>query len=420
MKKLLALTIVFCLLATPATPVIAQTRPGPGTPLLFNSQPDFTWQKIEGGSILVITADNNTYYILNTEKKPFPPGTESGKKLRPDNKWEIYTQLPGQTNWQIVTTDMVAGQPDETSQPLPPGVIPQGMGQKAEPHSIISGFPTGYPTVTPAIEKQLEPVAEVCKKNDVFCIVEGQASQLSYGSCYVDMEAGYIAPPSGHKAADYPNAKLIKGNRNCNEALGQFRAKNTASKLVQMGVPRERVFWLTHASWGMREGTNYANQAVVVFVIARTKIDIKTPGPVIGGDTPAVECPTCPPTEPPIINIQGDCVVANRQNNNGRWEVTVICFRETPPPSQPAKAEDECWKWALGGGLVGGGLGYGVSELDIQGGKGGGNAGDGGSVSICGDNPVACILGGMAAGAGAAYLYCKTKQWIKKAKEENK
>jgi len=417
MKKLLALTIVFCLLTTPATPVIAQTHPGPGTPLLFNSQPDLTWQKIEGGSILVITADSNTYYILNTEKKPFPPGTESGKKLRPDNKWETYTQLPGQTNWQIVTTDMVISQ--SVQEPLSLGIIPQGMGQKAEPHSIITGFPTGYATITPAIEKQLEPLAKDCKEKDVFCIIEGQASRLGYSACYVDIEAGYIAPPSGHKTADYPNAKLIKGDRNCNEHLGKIRAMNVAGKLVQMGAPKERVFWLTHASWGIRDGTNYENQAVVAFVLARTKIVVESGRSVIGSDMP-VECPTCPPTEPPIINIQGDCVVANRQNNNGRWEVTVICFHETTPPSQSSKAEDECWKWAIGGGLVGGGLGYGVSELDIQGGQGGGNAGDGGSVSICGDNPAACILGGMVGGAGAAYLYCKTKQWIKKSKEEKK
>ncbi len=435
MKKMFVFLAIVCLLMAPASPVLSQEYQGPtGSPLLFNEMPDLSWQEIDGGAMLVINADGKTYYILNRQQTVFPAGTDSGKKKSSDGKWEVYTLLPGadpQTGWQVVTTDMVGNNPASNQlkksqaeqQELPPGVIPEGMGQKASPHSIMTGFPTGYATVTPEIEQQMKPLAKVCKDSDVFCILEGQASRLSYGSCYVDMNEGYIAPPSGHNSAEHPNAQLIRGDRQCNEYLAQARAMNTAKKLVQMGVPRERVFWLTHASWGIRPGTNYENQAVVAFVISRSSINVEAGGPVISSNAPPVaECPTCNNDSPaPIINIHGDCFVASRQNNNGRWEVTVICFKSNTQEQQTKQSEqdkekDGCWAWALAGGAAGAGAGWGVSQLDAEGGEGAGNAGDGGDASVCGDNPLGCIIGGAVFGAGSAYIGCKIQQH----KERNK
>jgi len=431
MRKMLVFLAIFCLLSAPVTPALPQTA---DTPLVLDSMPTLSWQKIDGGSMLVVQAGDKTYYILNGQQTAFPPDTQSGRKQRSDGKWEVYFLLPGadpQTGWKVVNTNMVGNNSTpgpgvrQAKQDLPPGVIPEGMSQKASPHTILTGFPTGYATVTAAIEQQMAHLVKVCKDNDVLCILEGQASRLSYSACYVDMDEGYIAPPSGHNPSEHPNAQLVKGDRNCNEELAQIRAMNAAKKLVEMGVPKERVFWLTHASWGIRPGTNYENQAVVAFVISRSSVNIETNGPVISNNAPpAAECPTCNQAEPPIINIHGDCFVASRQNDNGRWTVTVICFLNSTTPPAPASTKndegDDCWKWALAGGLGGGGLGWGVSQIQVEGGQGAGSAGNGGDVSICGDNPTGCIVGGALLGAGTSYLSCKISKHHKEYKEHKK
>jgi len=291
------------------------------------------------------------------------------------------------------------------------GVLP-GNEDMPEPFAILTHFITGTnildPTKRHLWEPELMKIVEALD-HEVFVIVHGEASLLDYNVCYMAPDFSYVVTSSMYRRnpAKYMDAIKVTGNDNCNRVLAYSRAVAIRDMVAEIDKKKsERVIPLRYAAYGNRPGTNYHNQAAVAFVISRDRVNMSE-GPVIEA------CPDC---APPIFDfdLPPGCGYFITKVTGG-YKVAIVCIDcpncQVPEPTTPRTYERSCWEEGLIGVIPGGLIGWGVSTINVEGGEGAGNAGDGGDVNFCaGENQAACIASGAAFGYFSAVGICEWKR----------
>jgi len=371
MKRIISLIVVVAMIFA-TSPLLAQNY----SALVFNSQPEISWT---ADKRLLIKGESGTYEV-SLYGKGFPADTET--RMNHDGYYYIQYKTPENNNWKTVTQNMVTNS-STTRQP-------QDVTMR-QPDAYVPEFETGKSVIMDKHLPYLQSILNEAQNDPNLQIrLRGLVSDLiiQTQSCYVSKDGTVFSlqPVPGTDAVKNTRDSRNPAHSMCQFELARSRAINVNIWLINNGIDPQRIHIYDDPSVSLLKGGNYPNQTVAVWF-----------------ESYSCECE------------DQECSLSEQTTKNE--ETTPD--NTTPKPGEETKTKkvDECWEWAIAGGLGGGGIGWGISQVEVNGGQGGGNAGDGGSVSVCsGDNQAACIIGGALFGASTAYLYCK----IKKAKEENK
>ncbi len=341
---------------------------------VFYTMPKMEKQHTEDGRIYFeVQADGKTWHIYDQFGAPFPPGTEAGRSQRLDGKWEIRIIYPtGATT--LVMANMVrdaqTGSVNANAQIQEFDFVGWERDRAEIPASTM-----------PKIDELIQNIQISVIKIKVYVLGGVSDENIRHAECYRGETSPYYLPKDGAENFQKVTGEINSEGDNvaCQALLADGREKTFRDYLVNHGINPDMI---QLSRWGGIidiDNTHFNNRGVRVLLIPITIYE---------------QLKKDPPPPAPVIDIY------QINTEPGPQSYTA------PPP--PASSEsDECWKWALGGGLGGAGLGWGVSQIQVDGGKGANNAGDGGSVSVCGDNPAACIGGGVLLGAGGAYVGCR-------------
>jgi len=369
MKRFASLIVVVAMLFA-TSPLLAQNY----SALVFNSQPEISWT---ADKKLLIKGESGTYEV-SLYGKGFPADTET--RMKHDGYYYIQYKTPENNNWKTVTQNMVTKSPTTRQ--------PENVTMR-QPDAYVPEFDTGKSVILNRHLPYLQSILNEAQNNPNLQIrLRGLVSDLIIQTqrCYVSKDGTVFSlqpvPGPGTDAVKNTRDPRNPAHSMCQFELARSRAINVNIWLINNGIDPQRIHIYDDPSVSLLKGGNYPNQAVAVWF-----------------ESCACECEqTCPPCPAP------GQIPENRSAtpDNG-----------PPQPGEETKTKkmDECWEWAIAGGLGGAGLGWGISQVEINGGQGGGKAGDGGSVSVCsGDNQAACIIGGALFGASTAYISCKIKQ----------
>lgn len=333
----------------------------------------------------------------------------------------------------------------ETQGTLPPDVQANVPIEPIKPFKVFDYFVTGESdallesNTTYAIDDAPSVKAMATEMNSSkylsysLVLLPSVSSVPINGVCYATDDGTYFKLASRAKNAP-ANAKRLSGNTDCQRALAASRGIRLRNALIKNKVNPRRIVPLDFPALTMKPGGRFPNQAVTVWLLSKQQLANENIPMILAAPGPegkplmtylAVDltmCPTCVVSTETrmdgetyvvyvkVINSQGlgvgpvEAGAAPSSTEEKQIEATTP---PPPPPPKPHKEGDGCWMYALGGGALGGGAGWGISQFKVDGGQGANGAGDGGDVTVCGDNPAACIGGGILLGAGTTYLACK-------------
>ncbi len=374
MKKIV---FVMALIALAVMPAMAQVST---EGRVFYTMPKMDKQTTEDGRVIImLQADGRTFMVYDQFGAPFPRGTEAGRSQLPDGKWVVYIQYPNGTQ-VLVTPDMVQNPEVKTN---------GGSNAQIQEFDFVGWQPDRAEipaSAKPEIDDLIQAIQGSIIKIKVYVLGGVSDENIRHAECFRSESSPYYLPRNG--TSEFERVKggfnVDGDNTVCQALLADGREKTFRDYLVSHGISQDMI---QLSRWGGIidiDNAHYNNRGVRVLLIPLSVYE---------------QLKKEPPPPAPVIDI---------------YNIDTSSADPMAPPPPPDNSDD-CWKWAVGGGFGGAGLGWGASNIYLEGGQGSGNAGDGGSVSICGDDPTACIVGGAVFGAGSAYLTCEYMK-AKKAK----